>query len=44
MRLTSSPVAGEIIRAFASEPFGDEDFDVRNVVVVDGLEGEGARH
>ena len=37
MRLTSGPVADEIVRAFASEPFGTEDFDVRNVAVVDGL-------
>jgi ribose 5-phosphate isomerase B len=39
MRLTSGPVADEIVRAFASEPYGSEDFDLRNVAVVDGLHG-----
>lgn len=38
MRLTAVPVAEEIVRAFAATPYGDEDFDVRNVRRVDALE------
>jgi ribose 5-phosphate isomerase B len=38
MRLTSAPLAEEIVRAFAQTPYGDEDFDVRNVRRVDALE------
>lgn len=41
MRLTSGAVADEIVRAFAATPYGDEDFDVRNVAVVDDLDGPG---
>jgi ribose 5-phosphate isomerase B len=39
MRLTSAPVAAEIVRAFAAEPFGDEEFDIRNVEAVAALDG-----
>ena len=39
MRLSSSPVAAEILSAFAQAPFGTEDFDLRNVAQVAQLEG-----
>lgn len=38
MRLCSSPVAGEIVQAFADAPYGTEDFDVRNVAQVTASE------
>jgi ribose 5-phosphate isomerase B len=41
MRLVSSPVAAEIVTAFAQAPYGTEDFDVRNVTHVTALEGPG---
>ena len=40
MRLTSVPMAEEIVAAFAGTPYGDEDFDVRNVRRVDALEAD----
>ncbi len=43
MRLTSSPVAAEIVTAFADAPYGSEDFDVRNVAEVAALEARAAR-
>jgi ribose 5-phosphate isomerase B len=39
MRLTTSALADEIVRAFADTPYGNEDFDIRNVVRVDALDG-----
>ncbi len=38
MRQVSSPVAAEIVTAFAEAPYGTEDFDVRNVAHVTALE------
>ncbi len=38
MRLVSSPVAAEIVQAFAEAPYGTDDFDVRNVAHVAALE------
>jgi ribose 5-phosphate isomerase B len=38
MRLTSHAVATEIVRAFADEPYGQEDFDLRNVARVTALD------
>ena len=38
MRLSSSAVADEIVRAFAGAAYGDEDFDTRNVARVDALD------
>ncbi len=34
MRLTSNPVAAEIVRAFAGAAYGQDDFDLRNVAHV----------
>jgi ribose 5-phosphate isomerase B len=39
MRLTTTAVAVEIVRAFADTPYGEEDFDTRNVARVDALDG-----
>jgi ribose 5-phosphate isomerase B len=38
MRLTSHAVATEIVRAFADEAYGQEDFDLRNVARVTALD------
>ena len=38
MRLTTTALADEIVRAFAGAPYGDEDFDTRNVARVDALD------
>jgi len=38
MRLASDAVATEIVRAFADEPYGQEDFDLRNVARVTALD------
>ncbi len=38
MRVSSSAVADEIVRAFAGTPYGDEDFDTRNVARVAALD------
>jgi ribose 5-phosphate isomerase B len=38
MRLTSIPVAAEIVRAFAGAPYGQDDFDLRNVAHLAALE------
>jgi ribose 5-phosphate isomerase B len=43
MRLTSGPVAAEIVTAFADAPFGTEDFDVRNLAEVTALEARAAQ-
>jgi len=37
LRSTSGPLGREILAAFMSEPYGDEDFDVRNVAYVDAI-------
>ena len=37
MRATSPAIAVEITEAFLGTPWGEDDFDIRNVRVVDGL-------
>ena len=39
LRATSDQVGREILDAFLAEPVGTDDFDLRNVRVVDALEG-----
>jgi RpiB/LacA/LacB family sugar-phosphate isomerase len=38
LRATSEPVGREILKAFLDEPPGDDEFDRRNVAVVEGLD------
>ncbi|MSO44942.1 MAG: RpiB/LacA/LacB family sugar-phosphate isomerase [Thermoleophilia bacterium] len=38
MRATSPAVAVEITQAFLDEPWGEDDYDIRNVRVVDALD------
>lgn len=38
LRATSEQVGREILDAFLSEPYGEDDFDVRNVRAVDALD------
>ena len=39
LRLTSPPMGREIVEAFLAEPDGADDFDVRNVAELRGMEG-----
>ena len=41
LRTTSEAVGREILQAFLDEPYGAEDFDVRNVRAVGALDGSG---
>lgn len=43
MRLATSALADEIVRAFAGTPYGDEEFDTRNVAQVDALDGSSSQ-
>ena len=44
LRLTSEPVAKEILDAWFSTPFGKEEFDLRNVRVIEEIEREYSRN
>jgi ribose 5-phosphate isomerase B len=44
MRLTSIAIAAEIVRAFDQEPYGREEFDLRNVAQVVALEAARGRN
>jgi RpiB/LacA/LacB family sugar-phosphate isomerase len=41
LRLTSPPMGREILTAFLDEPDGDEEFDRRNVALLQGMERDG---
>jgi ribose 5-phosphate isomerase B len=41
MRATSEQVGRETLAAFLAEPYGTDDFDIRNVRAVDALDGSG---
>jgi ribose 5-phosphate isomerase B len=40
LRATSPPMGREIVEAFLAEPDGSDDFDVRNVAELRGMEGD----
>jgi ribose 5-phosphate isomerase B len=40
LRATSPPMGREIVEAFLAEPDGADDFDVRNVAELRGMEGD----
>lgn len=39
LRLTSPPMGREIVTAFLAEPYGSDDFDLRNLAQLRGMEG-----
>ncbi len=44
LRLTSEPVAKEILDAWFSTPYGEDDFDLRNLRVIEEIEREYSRN